>query len=107
MNLLLAYHQCVAEKQLYTVPKVIDFPRYNMKCSGENVVLRGMFHEGTGFPLHFTLYCGNLDYFSNSTGIALQYQPALHAQILVVAKLQSLVFGAILKYKSSNSLMLL
>ena len=59
------------------------------------------------FPLHFIEYGGNLDYFSNSTGIALQHQPALHAQILVVAKLQSLVFGAILKYKSSNSLMLL
>ena len=23
---------------LYTVPKVIDVPRYNMKCSGENVI---------------------------------------------------------------------
>ena len=28
----------------YTVPKEIDFPRYNMKCSGENVVLHGIFH---------------------------------------------------------------
>ena len=25
----------------YTVPKVIDFQRYNMKCSGENVIQRG------------------------------------------------------------------
>ena len=27
-----------------TVPKVIDFPRYNMKCGEENVILRGIFH---------------------------------------------------------------
>ena len=26
------------------VPKVIDFPRYNMKCSGENVTLPAKFH---------------------------------------------------------------
>ena len=31
--------KCTAPK-----PKVIDFPRYNMKCSGENVILRGIFH---------------------------------------------------------------
>ena len=37
---------------LYTVPKVIDFPRYNMKCSGENVILRGIVHVVSGFPLH-------------------------------------------------------
>ena len=28
----------------YTVPKEIYFPRYNMKCSGENLILRGIFH---------------------------------------------------------------
>ena len=28
----------------YTVPKAIDFPRYSMKCTGENVILRGIFH---------------------------------------------------------------
>ena len=50
----------------YTVPKVIDFPRYNMKCSGENVILRGIFHVVSCFPLHFMLYSGNLDYFSDS-----------------------------------------
>ena len=27
-----------------TVPKIIDFPRYNMKCSGENMILRGIVH---------------------------------------------------------------
>ena len=41
-------------------------PRYNMKCSGEIVILRGIFHVVSGFPLHFMLYCGNLDCFSNS-----------------------------------------
>ena len=28
----------------YTVSREIDFPRYNMKCSGENVILRRIFH---------------------------------------------------------------
>ena len=27
-----------------TVPKAIDFPRYNMKCSGGNEILRGIFY---------------------------------------------------------------
>ena len=49
----------------YTVPKVIDFPRYNMKCSWGNVILRGIVHVVSGFPLHFMFYRGNLDYFSN------------------------------------------
>ena len=51
-----------------TVPKVIDFPRYNMKSSGENVILRGIVHVVSRFPLHFMLNCGNLDCFSNSVG---------------------------------------
>ena len=50
-----------------TVPKVIDFPRYNMNCSGENVILRGIFHAVSRFPLHFIYYRGNLDYFLDST----------------------------------------
>ena len=36
-----------------------------MKCSGENVILRGIVHVVSGFPLHFMLYRGNLDCFSN------------------------------------------
>ena len=36
-----------------TVPKVIDFPRYNMKCSGENVILREIVHVVPGFPLQY------------------------------------------------------
>ena len=50
---------------VYTVPKIIDFPRYNMKCSGENVILRGIVHVASGFPLHFMFYRGKLDCFSN------------------------------------------
>ena len=50
----------------YTVPKVIDFPRYNMKYSGENVILRGIVHVVSRFPLHFMFYRGNFDSFSNS-----------------------------------------
>ena len=49
-----------------TVPKEIDFRRYNMKCSVENVILCGIFHVVSGFLLHFMLYRGNLDCFSNS-----------------------------------------
>ena len=36
-----------------------------MKCSGENVILRGIVHVVSGFPLHFMFYCGNFDCFSN------------------------------------------
>ena len=50
----------------WSVPKAVDFPRYNMKFSGVNVILRGIFHVVSCFPLHFMLYHGNLDYFSDS-----------------------------------------
>ena len=40
---------------VHTVPKVINFSRYNMKCSGENVILRGIVHVVSCFPLHFML----------------------------------------------------
>ena len=52
----------------YTAPKVIDFPRYNLKCNGENVILRGIVHVVSGFPLHFMFYHGNLDCISNRVG---------------------------------------
>ena len=39
-----------------------------MKCSGENVILRGIVHEVSGFPLHFMFYRENLDCFSNRVG---------------------------------------
>ena len=35
--------------------KVIDFPWYNMKCSGEIMILRGIVHVLSCFPLHFML----------------------------------------------------
>ena len=37
-----------------------------MKCSGENQILRGIFHEVSRFPLHFISYRGNFDYFLDS-----------------------------------------
>ena len=39
-----------------------------MKCSGENVILGGIVHVVSGFPLHFMLYRGNFDCFSNRVG---------------------------------------
>ena len=36
-----------------------------MKCSGENVILRGIYHVVSCFPLHFMLYRRILDYFSD------------------------------------------
>ena len=50
----------------YTVPKEIDFPRYNMKCRWENMILRGIFHVVSSFSLHFLLYRGNFDKFLDS-----------------------------------------
>ena len=49
-----------------TVPKIIDFPRYNTKCSWEKEILRGIFGVAFRFPLHFVLYLGNVDYFLDS-----------------------------------------
>ena len=38
-----------------TLPKGSRFSRYNMKCCGENVILRGIFHVLSCFPLLFML----------------------------------------------------
>ena len=46
---------------MYAVPKVINIPRYNMKCCGEIMILRGIFCVESFFPLHFVLYHGNFD----------------------------------------------
>ena len=64
----------------YTVPKVIHFPRYNMKCSEESVILRGILHAVSRLPLHVMLYRGNLDCFSDSVYplIALKYAHTVH-----------------------------
>ena len=40
-----------------------------MKCNGENVILRGIFHVISGFPLHFMLYRGNFYCFSKNVGL--------------------------------------
>ena len=39
----------VCKKYLYTVSKVFDFPRYDMKSSGENETLRGILHVVSRF----------------------------------------------------------
>ena len=75
MNLLFIFSQedkivCFSSEidllDYYTVPKVIGFPRYHMKCNGESEILRGIVHEVSCFPLHFMLYRGKMDYFSDS-----------------------------------------
>ena len=41
---------------IYSVPKVVDFPRYNTKWRGGNKILRGIFHVYTvvsRFPIYF------------------------------------------------------
>ena len=48
--------------QWCTVPKVIDFPTYNTKYSGENEILLGIVRVVS----HFVLYLGNVDYFLDS-----------------------------------------
>ena len=58
----------------YTVLKVIDFPRNNTKCSGENEILRGIFRVQNcslsfSSTVHFVLYLGNLDYVLDSVEI--------------------------------------
>ena len=50
----------ILEVQLYTVPKVIDFLRYNMQCSGEHVILRGIFHVVSGFPVYISCYIAEI-----------------------------------------------
>ena len=42
---------------MYTVRKVINFPRYNMKCSGENVILHGIVHVVSGFTVFLYISC--------------------------------------------------
>ena len=59
LELLNPFSQTSIARQVYTVPKVIGFPRYKMKCSGENEILRGMFPVVSRFPLYFMLYRGN------------------------------------------------
>ena len=67
-----SYSVCVQMSDItvyYTVPKEIHFPRYNMKCSGDNVILRGIVNVVSGFHPHFMFYRGNLDCFSNRVAL--------------------------------------
>ena len=48
---------------LHTVPKEINFPRYNMKCGMKSEIQRRILCVISRFPLHFVLYFGNFDYF--------------------------------------------
>ena len=41
------------------------------------MILRGKFHEVSRFPLHFMLYRGHLDYFSNSVSDTVQIHKVL------------------------------
>ena len=59
---LLLKKQLNCSQNSCTVPKVIDVPRYNIKCSGENVILRGIFHVVPRFPLRFMLYRKKFSY---------------------------------------------
>ena len=51
---------CTKGNRLYAI-----LVSYNIKCSGENLILRGIFHVVSCFPLHSILYRGNFDYFSD------------------------------------------
>ena len=57
-----------------------------MKFSGENVILRGIVHVVSCFPLHFMLYRGNLDYFSDSVqyGFVSRYIQLICSKTLVL-----------------------
>ena len=85
-----------------TVPKVIDFPRYKMKCCEENVILPGICHVVSHFPLLFMLYRGNLDCFSNSAPLTIpslsltSSSTSVHRSKRTVSRdLQYLIFSSI------------
>ena len=66
---LIAYYFYATQSdlgELYNVPKVIDFPRINTKCSVENEILCRIFRVLSRFPLHFVLYLGYFNYFLDS-----------------------------------------
>ena len=71
---------------LYPIPKEIHFPRCNMKCSGESVILRKIVHFVVCFPLHFMVYRRNFDYFSDRVGTALYVLYFCIAYIFVESK---------------------
>ena len=42
-NIMYRNNEDAVHCTVYTVPKVIDFSRYNTKCSSENEILSGIF----------------------------------------------------------------
>ena len=83
----------------YTVQKKIDFPRYNMKCSGEkrDTTQNISCTVVSFFPLHFMLYGGNLDYSSDSViffliGDHVQTISVLPVRKLILIALQYMIY---------------
>ena len=61
---VLVFTNEVVTNTIYTVPKIIDFPRYNKKnVARKTLYYFGIFRVVSRFPLHFVLYLGNVDYF--------------------------------------------
>ena len=51
---------CIVYSRLYNVQKEIYFPRYNMKCSGENEILQGIFCVVSPFPQYISCYISEI-----------------------------------------------
>ena len=87
----------------FTVPKVIDFPRYDMKCSGENVILRGIFHLVSCFPLHFMLFRGNLDCFSNRVQRCKEVHQGWMTYVQFLCIYVGQVIGGLVSFRKENT----
>ena len=90
----------VCKKNTYilcTVSKVFDFPRYDMKSSGENETLRGIFHVVSRFPLHFMIYRGNLDYFLDSVEHSIKFE-FIFKSVLIFISSSPVCFGHLYFY---------
>ena len=75
-----------------------------MKCSGENMILREKVHVVSCFPLHFMLYRGNLDYFSDSVDIS-DFQRFLMLRVKVswfLDQISNLLLYTVALYRSAD-----
>ena len=52
-------HQPPLYRYRYTVPKIIDFPPYNMECGAQNEIQRGIFHVVSRF-LYISCYIAEI-----------------------------------------------
>ena len=68
-----------------------------MKGSVVNVLLSRIFHVVSGFPLHFMLYCGNFDCFSDDVGF--------YSYVTWIAQI-NLIFERVIKGKRTLTLFL-